>query len=137
MIRGYKELAKVLQVSMIKATTIAKIRNLPGTRRILDGKRVFTWDEGDVALWMAQNPKPVINTRDYRSKAYKHDDAKCLIEGCDKMVLHSSGKCMVHRTSVCKCGNRFNVKNYVDSLCGKCKIKVKARDDGSAFNWGR
>jgi hypothetical protein len=133
MIKGYRELAKLLGVSNVHATTIAKVRGLPGKARTIDKIRYMTWDEKDVDSWKAQNPDFKVTVANPKGSG-NCDKFKCTIDGCEKMVLHSSGKCMKHRTKICKCGNRFNMRNYVDSICGACKIRVKARDD---YSWGR
>ena len=124
MILGFRGLAKVLGVSNVHANTIAKLRGLPGVPRVIDKIRYMTWDEKDVEAWRLLNPNFKVTIANPKGSG-NCDKFKCLVDECDKLVLHSSGKCLKHRTKICKCGNKFNVRNYVDSICGACKVRVR------------
>lgn len=135
MIRGYNQLAEVLGVSKPRAVTLVKHHGLEASQEERRGGRpIKLWTELEVEQWKARNPQITFVFK--ASVAIDSTQAKCVINDCDKLVLHASGKCLKHRTTICKCGDRFTHKTFADSMCHKCRIRVKSRDFGSAFNYG-
>ncbi len=59
--------------------------------------------------------------------ATRNEREKCRIDGCSKLVLNRSGKCMDHRQSECKqCKAEFTlkIKRKNPAYCRECSDKM-------------